>query len=434
MPAKKTSDEEATPSPAPATKKRKALVISSDEDEIPASPQVSKHGKELKKSRKVLETKSPRNENGHNTKKPSLSKLKDASASEVKKPLKRVNPSDLFGGETKRVEAPKPKERSLIEMEDEAIDRSLMDVDEETEVNKSIAVISPSPKKANKVSNPESSRKRNTEEPKTTSAKKSKASTPRAKAEKHSDLETSVLTDEERHERKRMAAALYQKYKNRSSCLNPGSKEIPKGSPDCLKGLTFLVTGILESMERDEAASVIKGFGGRVMTVVGKKLNYLVVGEEAGPKKLAQAEEHNITILSEDGLFDLIREKSGETKPKVEENIKVRKESELPKIKKEVTEEKSSSCSSKHTLKPEPKKESSVSPKIKKEPKKSPMKVTEIKKEPKKSPMKVAKVEPLPRKDAETVSPENMAWVDKYKPTSIKEIVGQAGPASNVTK
>lgn len=433
MPAKKTSDEDATPSPAPASKKRKALVISSDEDEIPESPQVTKHGKEVKKSRKALETKSPRNENGHNSKKPSLSKLKDASAAEPKKPLKRVNPSELFGGETKRVEAPKPKERSLIEMEDEAIDRSLMDVDEEMEVtNKSIAVISPSPKKANKVSSPEPSRKRNPEEPKAPSAKKSKAATPRAKTEKHSDLETSVLTDEERHERKRMAAALYQKYKNRSSCLNPGSKEIPKGSPDCLKGLTFLVTGILESMERDEAASVIKGFGGRVMTVVGKKLNYLVVGEEAGPKKLAQAEELNITILSEDGLFDLIREKSGETKPKVKEE---KKESEMPKIKKEVKEEKSSSSSSsKHTLKPESKKESSVSPKIKKEPKESPMKLTEVKKEPKKSPMKVDKVEALPRKDAETVNPENMAWVDKYKPTSIKDIVGQAGPASNVTK
>lgn len=431
MPAKKTSDEEAAPSPAP--KKRKALVISSDEDEIPASPQVTKHGKELKKSRKALETKSPRNENGHNSKKPSLSKLKDAPAADAKKPLKRVNPTELFGGETKRVEAPKPKERSFIELEDEAIDRSLMEVDEGEATNKSMAVISPSPKKVS----PETSRKRSTKptpEPKAASAKKA-----RAKPENHSDLETSVITDEERHERKRMAAVLYQKFKNRSACLNPGSKEIPKGSPDCLKGLTFLVTGVLESMERDEAASVIKGFGGRVMTVVGKKLNYLVVGEDAGPKKLVQAEEHNVTILSEDGLFDLIREKSGETKPKVKDEksavpkIKkeVKEESEMPNIKKEVKKE---SSSSKHTLKPEVKRERSLSPKIKKEPRESPMKVTEVKKEPKKSPMKVAKVEPMPRKEPEVVNAENIAWVDKYKPTSIKDIVGQAGASSNVTK
>lgn len=37
-----------------------------------------------------------------------------------------------------------------------------------------------------------------------------------------------VLSDEERHERKRMSAILYQKYKNRSAVLNPGSKEVPK--------------------------------------------------------------------------------------------------------------------------------------------------------------------------------------------------------------
>lgn len=37
-----------------------------------------------------------------------------------------------------------------------------------------------------------------------------------------------MLSDEERHERKRMSAILYQKYKNRASVINPGSKEVPK--------------------------------------------------------------------------------------------------------------------------------------------------------------------------------------------------------------
>ncbi|KAL7729025.1 hypothetical protein ACLKA6_019858 [Drosophila palustris] len=419
LPGKKNSDEDATPSPAP--KKRKALVISSDEDEVPASPQVTKHGKEVKKSRKALETKSPRNENGHGSKKPSLSKLKESL-----KPLQKVNPTDLFGGEAKRVEAPKPKDRSLVELEDESIDRSLMEVD--VDENPSVVVskpTSPSPQRATKAKSPAPSRKRSPEraaEPKAASAKKPKASTPRVKKEKSADLETSVLTDEDRHERKRIAAVLYQQYKNRSSCLNPGSKEIPKGSPNCLAGLTFLVTGILESMERDEAASVIKGFGGRVMTVVGKKLNYLVVGEEAGPKKLAQAEEHNVTILSEDGLFDLIREKSGEKKesPKVKQEDQ--QKSSITKVKKERKEEDTSMSSSSsrkeeksHNLKVKEErkeKEPSVSPKVKKEP-----------------------VVPLPRPEVKNnVDDTNVAWVDKYKPNSIKDIVGQAGPASNVNK
>ncbi|XP_034486771.1 replication factor C subunit 1 [Drosophila innubila] len=430
LPGKKNSDEDATPSPVP--KKRKALVISSDEDEIPASPQVTKHGKEVKKSRKALETKSPRNDNGHAAKKPSLSKLKEASK------LQKVNPTELFGGETKRVEAPKPKDRSIVELEDEAIDRSLMEVD--LDENPDVVIskpTSPSPKKISKAKSPAPSRKRSPEptpEPKAASAKKPKASTPRVKKEKSADLETSVLTDEDRQDRKRMAAVLYQQYKNRSSCLNPGSKEIPKGSPNCLAGLTFLVTGILESMERDEAASVIKGFGGRVMTVVGKKLNYLVVGEEAGPKKLAQAEEHNVTILSEDGLFDLIRERSGEKK----ESPKVKKEEEekssITKVKKERNQEDipRSSSSSKQEEKSHSSKvkqerkemKSSVSPKVKKEPVES-TKRTQV----------------LPREEAnnnvDESKPEdtkNMAWVDKYKPSTIKDIVGQAGPASNVNK
>ncbi|EDV94849.1 replication factor C subunit 1 [Drosophila grimshawi] len=460
MPGKKTSEEAATPSPAP--KKRKALAISSDEDEVPASPQVSKHGKELKKSRRALETKSPRNDNGYAAKKPSLAKLKDTP-----KPRQKVNPTELFGGETRRVEAPKPKERSIVEMEDEAIDRSLMEVDLDNPLP-AVTISKPSPEPSRKRANASSPK------PKTTP----KTSTPHVKKVKPSaDLESSVLSDEERHERKRMAAVLYQKYKNRSSCLNPGSKEIPKGAPDCLKGLTFLVTGILESMERDEAASVIKEFGGRIMTVVGKKLNYLVVGEEAGPKKLAQAEEHNVSILSEDALFELIRERSGETKsvqvdqsksPKVKKeeerssSSKVRKEEERgnnSKVKKEqeqssnskvkMEEEKSSSkmkreheqSSSSKERKERNKevkssssfKQADNSLKVKQERKEKESSVSpKIKQEKLDSAMHVPKMESN-NKHVSAIS-ENMAWVDKYKPCSIKEIVGQAGPASNVNK
>ncbi|XP_023165351.1 replication factor C subunit 1 [Drosophila hydei] len=451
VPSKKTSDENATSPPTPAPRKRKALVISSDEDEVPASPQISKHGKELKKSRRTHDAQ----DNGHATKKPSLSKLK-----EQPKQLKKVNPSELFGGETTRIEAPKPKERSLIEMEDEAIDRSLMEVD--------VDEPNPSPVASHKRSKASSPKPKAEAKTPKTELKTPKSKTP--KQEKHADLESSVLSDEERHERKRMAAALYQKYKNRSSCLNPGSKEIPKGSPDCLKGLTFLVTGILESMERDEAASVIKGFGGRVMTVVGKKLNYLVVGEEAGPKKLAQAEEHNVTILSEDGLFDLIREKSGESVKATSPEVKQEKNSS-PKIKKE-HEKSSSKVKREHEDKISPKNkkehEQKSSSKIMKEQdekmgsskvkqeheQKSSSKIKKdshesnnnsFKQEPSSNDLKMkreqgssAQIKKEPNNNVDVVKQEddsmNMALVDKYKPTSIKEIVGQAGPSSNVTK
>lgn len=61
-----------------------------------------------------------------------------------------------------------------------------------------------------------------------------------------------------------------------------------QGTPDCLKGTTFLITGILECIERDDAHALIERCGGKVMKTLGKKTDYLVVGREAGAGKLAK--------------------------------------------------------------------------------------------------------------------------------------------------
>ena len=60
------------------------------------------------------------------------------------------------------------------------------------------------------------------------------------------------------------------------------------GAENCLEGLTFVITGVLESLERDEAADIIKKYGGKVTTSVSRKTSYIVVGEEAGESKLAK--------------------------------------------------------------------------------------------------------------------------------------------------
>ena len=78
----------------------------------------------------------------------------------------------------------------------------------------------------------------------------------------------------------------YRSYLNRSGPRAPGSKPIPEGEEDCLDGLTFVITGVLESMEREQASDLIKKYGGRVTTSVSKKTSYLVIGEEAGESKL----------------------------------------------------------------------------------------------------------------------------------------------------
>ena len=78
----------------------------------------------------------------------------------------------------------------------------------------------------------------------------------------------------------------YRSYLNRSGPKAPGSKPIPEGEEDCLDGLTFVITGVLESMEREQASDLIKKYGGKVTGSVSKKTSYLVVGEDAGQSKL----------------------------------------------------------------------------------------------------------------------------------------------------
>jgi replication factor C subunit 1 len=64
--------------------------------------------------------------------------------------------------------------------------------------------------------------------------------------------------------------------------------QIISGAENCLEGLTFVITGVLESLEREEATDVIKKYGGKVTTNVSKKTSYIVIGEEAGESKLAK--------------------------------------------------------------------------------------------------------------------------------------------------
>lgn len=52
-----------------------------------------------------------------------------------------------------------------------------------------------------------------------------------------------------------------------------------------MEGMTFVITGVLESLERDEAKSLVERYGGKVTGNVSKKTNYLVMGRDAGESK-----------------------------------------------------------------------------------------------------------------------------------------------------
>lgn len=72
-------------------------------------------------------------------------------------------------------------------------------------------------------------------------------------------------------------------------------------------GITFVLTGTLPTMKRDEAKALIESFGGKVSGSVSKKTGYVVAGEEAG-SKLAKAQELGIKIIDESTLIEMTKQ------------------------------------------------------------------------------------------------------------------------------
>ncbi|MDG2991586.1 NAD-dependent DNA ligase LigA [Candidatus Synechococcus calcipolaris G9] len=86
---------------------------------------------------------------------------------------------------------------------------------------------------------------------------------------------------------------------------SPGLSQTPEIDPT-LRGKTFVITGTLPTLSRDEAKNLIQNHGGNVSDSVSKKTNYLVVGEKAG-SKLKKATTLGITCLNETELLEMLR-------------------------------------------------------------------------------------------------------------------------------
>ena len=212
--------------------------------------------------------------------------------------------------------------------------------------------------------------------------------------------------------------AAYLKYVARGGATNPGSKQVPEGTPGCFQGLVFVLTGVYESLEREEMTNIVKKLGGKVTTSLSKNTKYLVVGSEAGESKMAKAKTLGTPTLTEDEFLNLIREKSGKekenktpkTSPEKIEDKKVKSEEKKSKVAspKDNTKEKKKSPVKEEKYKPEP---SSSKVKLKESPKK------EIK------PPQIKKIDPEEKKSQIASGPgsgsaETELLVEKYKPSS----------------
>lgn len=178
-----------------------------------------------------------------------------------------------------------------------------------------------------------------------------------------------------------------------------GEKEIPEGAPDCLAGLTFVISGTLDSLEREEAEDLIKRHGGRVTGSVSSKTSFLLCDEDIGGNKSAKAKALGTRFLTEDGLFDMIR-KSKPTKSLVKEDTKTK-----PDVK-----------SNQSQIKRSPMKNNATEIRAKGDQLGS------------KSTTRTTKsslpIEPARKQIPQSGQGGSLTWTEKYKPKNVKEIIG----------
>ncbi|MBC7450228.1 MAG: NAD-dependent DNA ligase LigA [Cytophagales bacterium] len=101
---------------------------------------------------------------------------------------------------------------------------------------------------------------------------------------------------------------LIQKLKDAGVQLELSEGEIIVAESDKLAGKTFVVSGVFSGYDRDELKETIIKNGGKVLSGVTGKLDYLVAGENMGPAKLEKAVKLGIKILSEAEFNTLIHE------------------------------------------------------------------------------------------------------------------------------
>lgn len=88
--------------------------------------------------------------------------------------------------------------------------------------------------------------------------------------------------------------------------VNLGGGQVRPAPKGALSGLTFVITGVLASMSREQAKELIEAHGGKVTGSVSSKTSYLVVGADPGDTKLSAAQRLGVPTIDEAGLQRLL--------------------------------------------------------------------------------------------------------------------------------
>ncbi|CCF59225.1 hypothetical protein KAFR_0G01910 [Kazachstania africana CBS 2517] len=82
--------------------------------------------------------------------------------------------------------------------------------------------------------------------------------------------------------------------------------DFPEGASNCLLGLTIVFTGVLPNLERGAVEAVAKRYGAKVTKSISSRTSVVVLGDDAGPKKLEKIKQLKIKAIDEDGFKQLI--------------------------------------------------------------------------------------------------------------------------------
>ncbi|KRT81463.1 AAA protein [Oryctes borbonicus] len=439
-----------------STKRRAITIDSSDDEIIAASPVDVKQKVTIKtKKRKIIDSdsddESKKTKANKESTKPERNKLQKVNAADIfgSTPIKQTKvekkethhdksseKTPLVKHKTKsKAKTPLKLETELGIHDDPEFEQVLLDLDNDILLNNVNALDKTVEEALNNPTNSMSTHKRNTTTPKR-----------KSKVDEESD---ELDKDQERYEKRRHSALLYQKYLNRSGPAHHGAKEYPKGKPNCLNGLCFLRTGVLDSLEGGEFDQLVKDHGGRTVHAVSKKVDYVVEGVEPGPAKLEKARKYGIPSIGEDTFLDLILTKSG-MKPKYAKGASTGDSANDSNIEECHADTKTSSPkvaekSQKDTGRTNASPKKLADRKIEDKEATKPI-ITKLSSDNNDIP-KVTIINEyfygkrtpeviVNEKEIVNISviQENLSWADKYKPTDIKSIIGQQGDRSCMRK